>query len=103
MKLLNLKSAIAGLMVVAVMSLNFVNPFSSQSYDDVKGMATEIPLSATANQGDLTKAWTPTTTLVSVVLYAATRSLISVSAPNAGLLDGNSQVGESTVILSKLD
>lgn len=103
MKLSNLKIATVSAMVIAVLSLNLVNPFSSQSYGDVKGMATEIPFSATANKGDLTKAWTPTTTLVSIVLYAATRSLISVSTPNTGLLDGNSQVGESTVILSKLD
>jgi len=41
MKLSNLKIATVSAMVIAVLSLNLVNPFSSQSYDDVKGMATE--------------------------------------------------------------
>jgi len=102
MKLLNLKSAIVGLMVVAVMSLNFVTPFSSQSYDDVKGMATEIPMSAADGQAVPTYATHPTT--VSLLLFVVTRTLVRSSiSVDAGLLDGSLKVNESSVMLSKLD
>jgi len=111
MKLLNLKSALVGLMVVAMLSLNFVNPFSSQSYDDVKGIAHEIPVLATCGQLTGESAATPavatvTRWVIAVALLATptiTATFGAELSADTELLDGSSKVRSSSISLSKLD
>lgn len=110
MKLSNLKLATVGAMVIAVMSLNLVNPFSSQSYDDVKGAGTEVSLATTGVQSDLAQAFTPTSTLVSVTLVVSSMTTSTIATffggdttVDTGLLDESSNVTVSDVLMDKLD
>jgi len=50
MKVSKLKFVLLGIVIVGILSLNVINPFSmSNNQFDVKGMADEIPLSTTTS------------------------------------------------------
>lgn len=105
MKLSNLKSVAVGLAIMAILSLNFVNPHYVQSYsDDIKGTATKVMTSdISCETGLMTEAAWKRQVAVAVLAGILRGMSMNPTRANTELINNSSGIAKSNILLSKLD